>query len=165
MDQPSKRRDLTEKNVKEPVKSSSEEWKKQALYKMPTDKPRPESTSAAAQGSIPYRNGRLQLLARQRLQRNQSDSYVPPTPRANQSYWHPRQGSDVKHKLNESNSNPSALGVPKGDRGSTNPPVRVAVNQRTLGHWGQDRGAFGLPDSDSSSQQQCGCCCWPWQRR
>ena len=115
MEQPNKMRDNTEKGINSAEKPDKEKWKRQALYKMPPDKPRPESTSAAAQGSIPYRNGRFQLLARQCLQRYQSDSYVPPTPRANQSYWHPRQGSDVKHKLNESNSNPSALGVPKGE--------------------------------------------------
>src|SRR5271157_4598108 len=97
MDQPSKRRDLTEKNVKEPVKSSSEEWKKQALYKMPTDKPRPESTSKAAQEGIPYRDGRS-LLARHLHQQNRD-----PSDRLRS--MHLRPSSDVQHKLNNEKSN------------------------------------------------------------
>ncbi len=113
MDQPSKMHDLTEKKVNAPVKSYSEEWKKQAIYKMPTDKPRPESTSKAAQERIPYRDGKS-LLARHRQQAYQKDSYVTPTLSDRPRSWHPRQGSDVQHKLNNGKSSTSDLGEPKG---------------------------------------------------
>ena len=178
MDKLNNRRDHTEKKVNATGKSDSERWKRSSLYGVPTDKPRPESTSEAAREStsklvrestsgpkdhIRYHDGRLRL-AQQRQQAYQKDSYITPNLSASSIYRYRRLGSYG----NDNNSNPSALGVPKGDKGSINPPIHVDMDLTRLGRWGPDQGNFGLnSDSDSSSQQQRGrgCCCWPWQRQ
>ena len=93
MDKLNNRRDHTEKKVNATGKSDSERWKRSSLYGVPTDKPRPESTSEAAREStsklvrestsgpkdhIRYHDGRLRL-AQQRQQAYQKAATSRPT--------------------------------------------------------------------------------------
>src|SRR5271157_601112 len=142
MDQPSKMHDLTEKNVKSVVKTNPEKWKKQALYNMPTN----ESTSKAAQEGIPYRDGK-RLLARQRQQAYQKDSYVTPTLSDRPRSWHPRQGSDVQHKLSDGISNTSELGEPKGWKNN----LTLAIDLKTPKI--HTHASYEWNSEDSSKQQ------------
>ncbi len=119
MERPGKICDRTKKNMNARGNSDSEKWKRQALYNVPTDKPHPESTSAAAQertsGSRdrpPYRDGRLQL-AQQRQQAYQKTRDLSDRLRS----MNLRSGSDAQHKLNAGNSTTSELGEPKGMSG------------------------------------------------
>ena len=120
MDKLNNRRDHTEKQVNATGKSDSERWKRSSLYAMPTDKPRPESTSETARERTSdsrdrpaYRDGKL-LLAQQRQQAYQKDSSITPNLSASSISRSRRLGSDVKHEPNARKSNPGELGVPKG---------------------------------------------------
>ena len=118
MDRPSNRRDHTEKKVNATGKSDPERWKKSSLYSVPTDKPRPESTSETARERTSdsrdrpaYRDGRL-LLAQQRQLASQNDRYG--THELSASLKNLRLGSYGKREPNARKSNTGELGVPKG---------------------------------------------------
>ncbi len=105
-----------------------------------------ESTSKLVRESTPgpkdhirYRDGRLRLAQ----QRQHAYSYITSNLSAGSIYRYQRLGSYG----NDNNSNPSTLGVPKGDKGSTSPPVYAEINLTTLGGWGPDLRAV-RSDSD-----------------
>ena len=140
MDKLNNRRDHTEKKVNTTGKSDSEKWKRSSLYAMPTDKPRPESTSEAARERTSdsrdrpaYRDGRLRL-AQQRQQAYQKDSSITPNLSASSISRSRRLGSDV----NERKSNTGELGVPKGggeqDEGSSRQQYNQ-YNQAAYDHY------------------------------
>ena len=120
MEKPSKMHDLAEKKVNAPVKTDLEKWKRRALYNMPPDKPRPESTSNAAQEGIPYRDG-PSLLARQRQQTYQQNRDLSD----HLGSMHLRPSSNVQHKFNAGNSTSSELGEPKGEKGKCTVTVNL----------------------------------------
>ena len=122
MDQPSNIRDHTEKKVNATGKSDSGKWMREAFYGA-KNKPRPESTSSAAQertsdsrDRIPYRDGRYQLVKHRQLA-YKKDRYGTHDLSASLRSTHLRSGSYIKRGLHARHSNPFVSDVPKGGGG------------------------------------------------
>ena len=151
MDRPSNRRDHTEEKVHATGKSDSERWKKSSLYGVPTDKPRPESTSEAARERTSdsrdrpaYRDGRLRL-AQQRQQAYQKDCYITPNLSDSSISKSRRPSSGLTSKLHASRSTASELGVPKGWKDPNEDTTQQQAGQQQ--QIGQQRRTLSLSDA------------------